>query len=748
MNLARWSLALLLGLSLAGCETLGLNAGGSDGIDPPENARIVNNEESAQKATATSAAELAQRTLDETPPAQATILKGNNQVVKMPEKKPELLLFGDDVALNFEQAPLTEVIHAVMGDLLGLDYIVEHPIQGEVTLRTRSLLKRDEVLVVLESLLQSNGAVMVRDENDRFYISGSPNMSSLRPSFSSPKDQGPGFSNVIIPLSYISASEMASILEPMADETAFVRVDNRRNLLVLAGTRLQMDGWLEMINTFDIDIMKGMSVGIFPLVHSTVEEVEPALDALIGGVETASGKKGEKDDGALAGLIRVIPLEQLNSILVITPRAHYLERVKHWIDRLDREPDANFEERLYVYPVQNSSAIRLADLLSQIYSGKTSGANRQNRTGAGVSPGLTAERVTGSGSSLSSNTNRSGSTSSGVGSNISGNLQRSQQVGGGSANYSIDDVRIVADEENNALLIYANLTDYRKIRDALERLDVVSTQVIIEASILEVSLTDELEYGLEWAFKAGLGTRYDSVGQLVNTDSEIGPRIPGFSWTVTNGGGEISAVLNTLATQSLINVISTPSVMVLDNHTAAIHVGDQVPVRSSQTVTGGGNITNSVEFRDTGVKLSVTPSVNAGGMVTMTVEQSVTDIGEIELTTGQRRFLERNISSRVAVRTGESVVLGGLIRENVTDSSQGLPGLHQIPVLGALFGTKANNGRRTELVVIITPRVLFNEEEARAVTREMRSRMRELKLIDPESTSTLLNPSLGESTSD
>jgi general secretion pathway protein D len=301
----------------------------------------------------------------------------------------------------------------------------------------------------------------------------------------------------------------------------------------------------------------------------------------------------------------------------------------------------------------------------------------------------------------------------------------------------VSGVRVVADEENNALLIYATGKEFAKIEAALKRLDVVATQVIIEASILEVRLTDELRYGLEWTFKNSVGDDYSGFGQLITTGRDVAAIVPGFSYTVTNGVGDISAVLNALAEKSLINVISTPSVMVLDNHTASIHVGDQVPVETSTTVTDGGNQIQSIDFRDTGVKLSVTPSVNAGGMVVMDISQSVTDVGEIDLATGQRSFLERNIESRVAVRTDESVVLGGLIRENASTGKSGVPWLVDIPVVGNLFGSTDNSDRRTELLVIITPRVLFNEADLREVSREMRERMRHFDLIDVTKSSQL-----------
>jgi len=303
-------------------------------------------------------------------------------------------------------------------------------------------------------------------------------------------------------------------------------------------------------------------------------------------------------------------------------------------------------------------------------------------------------------------------------------------TGGGTSQFTIEEVRVVADEENNALMIYATGKEYRKIKVALEQLDVVATQVIIEASILEVSLTDELKYGLEWTFNNSIGSDYDGVGILAAAAAGPAAVVPGFSYTITNSIGDISAVLNALAEESLINVISTPSVMVLDNHVAYIHVGDQIPINTGTTVSSGGTTVENIEYKDTGVKLTVRPSVNAGGLVTMDIEQSVTDVGLIDPATGQRAFLERSIRSRVAVRSGESVVLGGLIRENATDASSGVPFLHSLPFIGPLFGTVEKTDRRTELLVIITPTVIYNETDLREISAEMRSQVRHMELID------------------
>ena len=253
----------------------------------------------------------------------------------------------------------------------------------------------------------------------------------------------------------------------------------------------------------------------------------------------------------------------------------------------------------------------------------------------------------------------------------------------------------------------------------------VSAQVLIEASIIEVSLSDDLQYGLEWAFDNNLGGGNTGTG-LLDLGGGLGPG-PGFSYSITNSAGEFKAVLNALAEKSLINVISTPSVLVLDNHTASIHVGDQQPIQSQTTFTDGGNVQNSITYKDTGVKLEVTPSVNDGGLVTMEISQSVIDVGLIDPATKQRSFRSRDVNSKVAVRDGESVVLGGLILDNETEGKGGIPLLMDIPVLGSLFSTTTNSSVRTELLVFITPRVVESDEDLRLLNAEMRSRMRGLK---------------------
>ncbi len=707
----------------------------------------------ASAPLATSAAALADSAAEEEQASAPTLFRGTDQQVRMPPVTEPIRFVGEDVSINFEQAPLSEVMHAIMGDILQLDYVVDQPVNGEVTVRTRTPIPRQELFGVLESLLRANNVLIIRGSDGRYLVTGSANGAKLAPGVSNPRSAGAGFSTVIVPLQYISAANMAEILQPVADPEAFVRIDNVRNLLMLAGTRAQLDGWLDMVSTFDVDMLAGMSVGIFPLQNSSVAEVNVAISALLS---SGGGEGGEGGDWSR--LIRVIPIERLNSLLVVTPRTHYLDIVQKWIERMDEAYYSEADMRLHVYPVQNTSAERLATLLNSIYSGtmtQESGASIADTVSgtsggfggrSGVAPGMARESIgtsgasafgsqggSGFGSQGGSSIGSAGGSQSGFGGSggDSGGGISTVTMAGGEDNPMFGNVRVVADEENNSLMIYSTGLQFRLIKTALDQLDVEATQVLIEASILEVTLTDKMRYGLEWTFNNALGDGYKGTGLLTEGASDIlSATVPGFSYAVADSAGNINAVLNALAEDNLINVISSPSVMVLDNHDAFIHVGDQVPIFSATTTTDGGVQTQSVEYKDTGVQLNVRPSVNAGGLVTMQIEQSVTDVGLIDAATGQRSFLERSIMSRVSVRSDESIVLGGLIRENATNTEAGIPLLYKLPVLGPLFGTTDKEDRRTELLVIITPRAIYNEEDLRKVSDEMRSQIRHMELIE------------------
>ena len=684
---------------------------------------------------------------------QPRLYRGTDRVVGAGEAGKALA--GAPVELRFEDAPVREVVHAVLGDLLKVEYVIYPPLEGRITIATPNPVPPDQAVFLLEAALQVNALAMVRDARGTYHVGKAEALQAVSPMVRQVGKEPltPGTGAIVVPLRYIGAAEMANILRPLAPANAVARVDTVRNLLVLVGSRTQAEGWLSLVNTFDIDLLAGMSVGVFPLKYVSVRDVEAALQLMspgarpatpapptatprapaptaAGAAATAAAPTGLAEGHPLFGAIRVLPIERMNSIVVVTPRAAYLDEARRWIERLDRPGNSAAEPRLHVYPVRNGSARHLGDVLNGIFgSGQGAAA-----APTGVAPGLSSVtgRTPGVSPTSAPRTAAGGGVSLGQGLPTM-SASTGQSVAGGVSAVQIDgNVRVVADEKNNAVLVYGTPAQFERIEEALRRLDVPPTQVLIEASIVEVTLTDELRYGLQWAFGTADGG-YTGRGALSDqAGGTLGGALAGFSYVLRNSLGNVRGVLNALAEKSLVRVISTPSLMVLDNHTASIVVGNQQPILASETIsTEGGARTQTIQYKDTGVSLQVTPSVGAGDMVTMNINQAVTDVGQIDTATGQRAFLQRQIGSMVAVRSGETLVLGGLIRDNNTDGSSGVPLVHEIPVLGALFGTKRNSGNRTELLVVITPRVARSDEDARAISRELRDRMQGLSTMQP-----------------
>ncbi|RYF53585.1 MAG: type II secretion system protein GspD [Comamonadaceae bacterium] len=713
------------------------------------------------------------------PPAGSKLFPGDDRLFKrdVGPKVDPVLARGDKVALNFENVTVGNLASALLGDLLKLNYTVDAGGETVVSLHTRQPLLRSQVLDVLDAVLLPHDLAIVRDNAGVYHVTKRTVTVGARPvvGASNFKDLS-GSGTVIVPLNHIAAAEMAKILAPIASKESIVYVDSMRNLLVLQGSKAQLGGWLEMVEAFDVDFLSGMSLGVFVLENANVNVVRDALQAMLGsdkssdpygGAAAAAPAGGTAGGGAaagasagaaagmspqlanpLGGLIRVFPVERLNALVVVTPRAHLLTQVETWIRRLDRPTDT-LEASLFVYPVQNGSALQLAEMLNGLFGGQSSG---QGKAGAGVAGGSaptqfgqSAGSNIGGNSGTYGNSSPFGGTNTGSGSNLSsgsssGSAGFQSLAGAGKTspnNMSLTstsqldgNVRVVADEKRNALLIRAPRTEYRRIEQALRELDKAPSQVLIEASIVEVSLTGNLQYGVEWFVQNSLSNGRDGQALLNMRESgSIGPRQPGFSYTIFNKAGMVRATLNALAEKSQVRLLSSPSVLVLNNHNATIQVGQQTPIKSSTSISTGNNlVTESITYKDTGVMLSVTPSVNAGGLISMDISQQVTDVGEADQPTGQRAFLTRQINTRVAVRSGEPVVLGGLIRENDTSGRNGVPVLSSLPVVGALFGNTTNNNNRTELLVMLTPRALENDDELRSASAEMRDRMRSLSL--------------------
>ena len=581
--------------------------------------------------------------------AEPRIIRGNGQVIAPPKGMPPLT--GAPVSFRFEEAPVAEVVRTVMGDILKVDYVMHPPLQGTVTLATRAPIPPDQAVFLLESALQANGLALVRDARGTFHAGRADALKnvagSIRQFSGSNPSIPPGYGAVIIPLQYIGAGEMASILRPMVAPEAIVRVDTVRNLLVMMGTRTQAEGWMDLVNTFDVDLLKGMSVGVFPLKHATVKEVEAALRLVSGGgsagsasplpgsalpgtatattspaAVAAAGSATLGESNPFFGALRIMPIERINSILVVTPRAAYLDEARRWIDRLDKPSDGGSEPQLFIYPVQNGNARHLAGVLGGLFGGSSGGTAATANNG--IAPGLGS--TTGNSFGQAGGGNTFGNTSmGGLGNSRTGLASALTSGGAGSgglnslnrtntpaatnqaaATAMLGTIRVVADDLNNSILVWGTRSEFNKIEATLKRLDLPLTQVLIDASIIEVTLDDSLQYGLQWTFSGDARNGYSGRGALGGALSTAATS--GFSYALSNGSGTLKATLSALASKSLLKMISNPSLMVLDNHTATIAVGDQVPVSTSTITSETTTVTSStIQYKDTGVTDRFTP---------------------------------------------------------------------------------------------------------------------------------------------
>lgn len=679
------------------------------------------------------------------PAATVQLFPGSGTFVAPPRARqtPAEQAGGND--LNFTDADLREVATLILGEILKVNYFIDPQIKGVVTFRVahNRALQDGDLLSVLEMLLEANGAVLVQEGNlYKVLPAANAAKSGVTPSAAQPSIAG--YQMQIVPLQFIAAAEMQKILEPLAAQNAIVRVDAVRNLLMVAGGQRELQNLLETVRLFDVDWLKGMSVGFFPLKNAEVTTLKPEIEAIFG------------EQTPLGGTLKIIPVERMNAFLVVTTQPQYLREMRTWIDRLDQiGANGGSERRLYVYPIQNGKAEHLAEMLSSLF-GEGSSSQTSN---ASVAPGRTATALrspsnatAGLGSTTSSglggltgNANNA-TTAANPGSGLFGSNQTrdagrptptaanttpaSSNLTSSVATPTVkadlfggDGVKVIADTENNALLIMATPAEYQKIESALNKLDNVPLQVLIEASIIEVNLEGDLNYGVQW-FLNNRVSGYDgalALGLGLPTAS-----LSSFSYTL-NKDGDVRFLLRMLEAESKLNVISTPSIMVRDNQTAKISVGRQVPVRTGQTTSGVGTTTELIQYRDTGVLLEVTPRVNSSGLVLMEINQEVSSVDQTQTSSIDSPTInQRAIQSTVAVQSGETIVLGGLIQDDRSLGKSGVPGLYGLPVVGPLFGQTNQEANRTELLVLLTPRAVRNLQEARDVTQELRSKLRGL----------------------
>jgi general secretion pathway protein D len=613
----------------------------------------------------------------------------------------------EEASLNFESLDVREVAKVILGDYLKQSYTVHPSVQGTVTFRTIKPIPMRDLLPTLEMLLRQNNATVVQEESIYKILPMNQVRGSVSPQLGGDKRPlPPGFSVIVVPLKYVGAKEMEKLLQPFAADNT-IRVDETRNLVILAGGPRELKHLVDTVELFDVDWLAGYSVGLFPVRSGDVKMLMQDLDKVFGAAA----------QGPLAGIMRIIPIERMNSLFVVTTQPRYLETARTWIERLDQAGSTSGGTRFFVYQVRNGKAENLAQLVGDLFSSR-----RTTTTAPTLAPGARPTEIR--------------STPFGQTQPPPQTTTTSVTPPPGAAAFQIPgtgttsgEVRVIADKDTNSLLILASPADYDVIESALRKLDVVPRQVLVEVALVEVTLVDQYSLGVAAFINAhnGITGRYGdglpdtpqgTVGVPNNNRLQLIQRV---------ASGDIRAVLNAFGSDGKTKVLAAPQVMVLDNQKAQVKIGNRISVQTqSQTVTGTtAGLVNSFQYLETGVLLAVTPRINSGGLVTLEVNQevSVADPNSASAVNPNPNVNSRSAQTTVVVGSGETIVLGGLIREDDTRGTSGIPLLSKIPILGAAFGTQNFQHQRIELILVITPHIVSDGAQARQVTEELRKKM-------------------------
>jgi general secretion pathway protein D len=668
------------------------------------------------------------------PSSQAVAISenGSGRMIDGSSLAPKGAASTGNVVLNLSSVPLQQAAKTVLGDMIGVNYVVDPRVDGVVSIQTTQPVTKADALELFQAALAPIGAVLVQSRGIYRIAPADQAATGAIATGRAPGEGVIGGNGVrVVQLKYVSATEVARVLEPMVPKGAIVQADDARNILALKGSPGEIDSMLDSISIFDVDVMRGMSFAVVPVKTSQPEKMVDELKAIF-----SSDK-----EGPLKGRVRFIANTRLGAILVVTSQPSYLPRAQNWISRLDAKANGA-ERQLHVYQVQNRPVAELASVLQSMFSNEMKVVRSTTRNvsprSRQVSLAGVAGKTPGPGGSVpdldqggQNGFARNGGPGGGDLPNLARALNNEPESPSAdameaapSSTGSVNEppLKIVADDTKNSLLIMANDRDYQRVLRVIQGLDVVASQVLIEAVIAEVALNDDLQYGVRWQLsKAGTPTATFSNALT----GSVGAVFPGFNYAIN--AASIAATLSALNALTHVNVISTPSLMVLDNKTARLQIGDQVPITTqtaTSVVTANTAIVNSITMQDTGVILSVTPRINESGRVQLEIEQEVSSV--VKTTTSNidsPTIQQRRVKTTVVVNDGEVLALGGMIQDQATKISSQIPLLGDIPGLGAVFSNRNNSVQKTELIILITPRVVRDRSESRLVTEEYRRKM-------------------------
>ena len=667
------------------------------------------------------------------------------------------------IELNLQNADLVEAVRA-LADTLGLNYSIDPKVKGTVNVRASGRLTRGELLSILETMLLVNGAALVQIGKTYNIVPLEKAAGEGMPVYARDLPAA-GMTAQVVLLDAAPAKEMAAVLKPLLSAGGKI-AEAPNNSLVIVDYPANLEKLVHLVNLVDKQGLAKTSVSVVRVKNTDPTQIIPELETIFGAYGALSPVKDKGRGG-----VQFLAMPRMNAVMILAPSPQLMQRAEYWVRQLDLKTDTL--ANIHVYNVENYRARNLADLLIQVYGGQVErpgvreirpeptpswavpprpplGAGEGEgegvpRTGGGLTSGLGATGTTGLGA-----TGRAPGLGTGLGPGLApaapSPRERALPLRGAAAAQELKEgVRIIPDEENNLLVIVAPPYEWKIIQSLLKRLDVQPRQVMCEVLIAEITLTDDLRYGVEWFINNRVASETPTIIQpsplagnppieILKGASAALQGIGGFTFAARDALNQFRLVINMLATKGLVQVLASPHIIAANNQEARIQIGQEVPILTSQSIPLVSQTqslqTQTVSYRSTGIILLVRPQINAKGMITLDISQEVSAIDASAPATGVNSptFLIRQARTSLITADNQTIILGGLIREDVTRGGRGVPGLRNLPLLGPLFGSETKGTGRTELILLITPHIIHSMEEGARITREVQDRI-ELKQL-------------------
>jgi len=574
-----------------------------------------------------------------------------------------------DITFNFQNADIKEVLKVILGDIMGLNYTIDKRVTGVITLRTEGRFYNNELMNIIQATLNINGFAIVNDGNifQVLPIQEARSEARIVQLDSSVKPGGREVITQLVPLKHVAPQSIIPTLRGLLTKAGFVIAPNDTHAIVISDNVTNMIRLLKVIETYDVPFFAGKAMRFYEIKYA--DPVTLAKDLELVAQTLGASTKAPKMD------IAFIPFQDTNKIMVATSIPKLLDSIESWISNIDIHIGVN-KPKMYIYKMQHEQAETTVTVLTEMFKEKITPPEKGLK--AGVEP-----------------------------------------------------MKIIADKNTNAIIIKALPSDYKNIKAIIQTIDATPQQVLIEAIVAEVTLTDALDLGVEVFFRYGgpsaSGNPKGAVGSLLPsgiTSGDTGTLAGGIRSFTFNR--DIDAIFNMIASEGETEILSTPHLLVRDEQTASIQVGSSEPISTGAT-TGSGISTSQIQYRDIGKILTVTPRIGENNMITLDITQEISEVRTTSVSVPDTpAFTIRKTETSLVVKSGHAIYLGGIIdiKDEVTNKK--FPLLGSIPYIGNIFKSTNSDKTKTELMILITPYIINDNDDADRLTDEFKGKLKQI----------------------